>query len=278
MPCILAGMDQKDWRVFQVVNIPVLAQRLFPWSRRALDKVADAPVVLVFPSIVAGPCLSGSWSVWPRSSSFRQWHGYCWYAGYDAFALCSLGRRQARGVSTGAVCGHDYGHACRGSTTGVAVQTVLTVWRWTSLCCRSDKFQLLVLTDGMRVDFLGPCTQVHLLACIDKDMCQVIRFTSTETCSLHRCPNHHHHHHHTPHPLPLLPPLEHTSCLVAGWTHGDEGCFAAAAATIQGIPVLFARCLDKCDQGHEAFVADYTKAFLNAQVRECEQLNARATT
>ena len=27
MPCILAGMDQKDWRVFQVVNIPVLTQR-----------------------------------------------------------------------------------------------------------------------------------------------------------------------------------------------------------------------------------------------------------
>ena len=39
----------------------------------------------------------------PRSSSFSQWHGYCWYAGCDAFALCSLRRRQARGVSTGAV-------------------------------------------------------------------------------------------------------------------------------------------------------------------------------
>ena len=36
----------------------------------------------------------------------------------------------------------------------VAVQTVLTVWRWTSLCCRSDKFQLLV-------DFLGPCAQAQ---------------------------------------------------------------------------------------------------------------------
>ena len=72
-----------------------------------------------FPSIVADPCLSASWSVWPRSSSsFRQWYGCCWYSGYDAFALCSLRRRQARGVSTGAVRGHDYGHACRGSTTG----------------------------------------------------------------------------------------------------------------------------------------------------------------
>ena len=39
----------------------------------------------------------------PRSSSFSQWHGYCWYAGCDAFVLCSLRRRQARAVSTGAV-------------------------------------------------------------------------------------------------------------------------------------------------------------------------------
>ena len=61
-----------------------------------------------------------------------------------------------------AVCGHDYGHACRGSTTGVAVRTVLTVWRWTSLCCRSDNFQLSVLTAGMWGSFfLGPCTQVQ---------------------------------------------------------------------------------------------------------------------
>ena len=34
----------------------VLTQRLFPRSRRALDKVADAPVLLVFPSIVADVC------------------------------------------------------------------------------------------------------------------------------------------------------------------------------------------------------------------------------
>ena len=33
-----------------------------------------------------------------------------------------------------------------------------------------------------------------------------------------------------------------------------------------------ARCLDKRDQGHEAFVADYTQAFLNAEVRQGEQL------
>ena len=32
------------------------------------------------------------------------------------------------------------------------------------------------------------------------------------------------------------------------------------------------RCLDKRDQGHEAFVADCTQAFLNAEVREGEQL------
>ena len=39
--------------------------------------------------------------------------------------------------------------------------------------------------------------------------------------------------------------------------------------------MLLARCLDKRDQGHEAFVADYTQAFLNAQVRESEQLCAQ---
>ena len=55
--------------------------------------------------------------------------------------------------------------------------------------------------------------------------------------------------------------------------HIDEGCFAAAA-TIQGIRMLLARCLDKRDQGHEAFVADYTQAFLNAEVREGEQMYA----
>ena len=171
--CIMAVMDQKNSYVViggmigwfcwwlctsRCASFPVLQGqdalclpgRQHPChGAEAFSMVADAPVMLVFPSIVAGPCLSASWSVWPRSSSCRQWHGYCWYAGYDAFALCSL-RRQARGVSTGAVCGHDNGHACRGSTTGVAVQTVLAVWRWTSLCCRSDKFQLLVLKAGMR--------------------------------------------------------------------------------------------------------------------------------
>ena len=34
--------------------------------------------------------------------------------------------------------------------------------------------------------------------------------------------------------------------------HSNEGCFAAAA-TIQGIRMLFARCLDKRDQGHRSF-------------------------
>ena len=39
--------------------------------------------------------------------------------------------------------------------------------------------------------------------------------------------------------------------------------------------MLLARCLDKRDQGHEAFMADYTQAFLNAEVREGEQLYAQ---
>ena len=53
--------------------------------------------------------------------------------------------------------------------------------------------------------------------------------------------------------------------------HSDEGCFAATA-TIQGIRMLLARCLDKRCKGHEAFVADCTQASLNAEVREGEQL------
>ena len=53
--------------------------------------------------------------------------------------------------------------------------------------------------------------------------------------------------------------------------HSDE----AASATIQGIRMLLARCLDKRDQGHEACVADYTQAFLNAEVREGEQVYAQ---
>ena len=56
--------------------------------------------------------------------------------------------------------------------------------------------------------------------------------------------------------------------------HSDEGGFAATA-TIQGIRMVLARCLDKRDQGHEAFVAAHTQAFLNAEVREGEQLYAQ---
>ena len=56
--------------------------------------------------------------------------------------------------------------------------------------------------------------------------------------------------------------------------HNDDGCFAATAI-IQGIRLLLARCLDKHDQGHEAFLADYTQAFLNAELREGEQLYAQ---
>ena len=39
--------------------------------------------------------------------------------------------------------------------------------------------------------------------------------------------------------------------------------------------MLLARCLDRRDQGHGAFVADYTQAFLNAAVRDGEQLYAQ---
>ena len=39
--------------------------------------------------------------------------------------------------------------------------------------------------------------------------------------------------------------------------------------------MLLARCLDQRDQGHKAFVADYTQTFLNAEVREGEQLYAQ---
>ena len=51
--------------------------------------------------------------------------------------------------------------------------------------------------------------------------------------------------------------------------HSDE-----MTATIQCIRMLLARCLDKRDQGPEAFV-DYTQALLNAEVRESEQLYAQ---
>ena len=59
-----------------------------------------------------------------------------------------------------------------------------------------------------------------------------------------------------------------------GEPHNDECCFAATA-TIQGIRMLLARCLDKRDQGHEAFVVDYKQAFLNAEVRQGVQLCAQ---
>ena len=39
--------------------------------------------------------------------------------------------------------------------------------------------------------------------------------------------------------------------------------------------MLLARCFEKRDQGHEAFVANYTQAFLNAEVREGVQLHAQ---
>ena len=56
--------------------------------------------------------------------------------------------------------------------------------------------------------------------------------------------------------------------------HSDEGCLAATA-TIQGIRMLLARCVDRRDQGHEAFVADHTQAFLIGEVRDGEQVYAQ---
>ena len=56
----------------------------------------------------------------------------------------------------------------------------------------------------------------------------------------------------------------------------DEGCHAATS-TRQGIHKLLAMYLDKREQGYEAFVTDYTQAFLNAEVREGEQLYAQPT-
>ena len=47
--------------------------------------------------------------------------------------------------------------------------------------------------------------------------------------------------------------------------HSDEGRFAPTA-TVQGIRVLLAKYLDQRDQGHEACVADYTQAFLTADI------------
>ena len=58
--------------------------------------------------------------------------------------------------------------------------------------------------------------------------------------------------------------------------HNDEGCFAATA-TIQGIRMLLARCLDQRDQRREAFVGDYMQAFLNAEVREEDQATIKET-
>ena len=39
--------------------------------------------------------------------------------------------------------------------------------------------------------------------------------------------------------------------------------------------MLLERCLDRRVQGHEDFVADCTQTFLNAEVREGEQLYAQ---
>ena len=39
--------------------------------------------------------------------------------------------------------------------------------------------------------------------------------------------------------------------------------------------LLLARCVDRRDQGHEAFVADHTQAFLTREVRDGEQVHAQ---
>ena len=58
-------------------------------------------------------------------------------------------------------------------------------------------------------------------------------------------------------------------------TSQRRGLLCGYSKKIQGIRMLLARCLDNRDQGHEACVADYTQAFLNAEVREGEQLYAQ---
>ena len=61
-----------------------------------------------------------------------------------------------------------------------------------------------------------------------------------------------------------------SKCAARGYEepHSDEGCFAATA-TIQGIRMLLARCLDKSDLGHETFVADYTQALKSVKANSC---------
>ena len=49
----------------------------------------------------------------------------------------------------------------------------------------------------------------------------------------------------------------------------------AATAKIQGHPYALGKVSRHRDQGHEAFVAEYTQDFLNAEVRESEQLYAQ---
>ena len=54
-------------------------------------------------------------------------------------------------------------------------------------------------------------------------------------------------------------------------TSGDEGC-SAATATIQGICMLLQGVSTNVIRDTKLFVADYTQAFLNAEVREGERL------
>ena len=79
----------------------------------------------------------------PRSSSFSQWHGYCWYAGCDAFALCSLRRRRP-------------------------VQSPQVQWL--------RQFQLLALPAGMRRRlFVALCIGTGRGSHVHRDMTSIIR-------------------------------------------------------------------------------------------------------
>ena len=62
---------------------------------------------------------------------------------------------------------------------------------------------------------------------------------------------------------------------VRGYEEPHSGeCCLAATASIQGVRMVLSRCADMRDKGYDAFVGDYTQAFLNAEVRDGEQLFA----
>ena len=56
--------------------------------------------------------------------------------------------------------------------------------------------------------------------------------------------------------------------------HSDQGWFAATV-TIQGVRMVWSKWAEMSDKEYEAFVGDYTQAFLDAEVRDGEQLFAQ---